>query len=183
MSKYTDLLQEMTKKVNDAGSSRHSKADYVEVTRTLLNSPEHEVPVYVNDGDPVITKPAQRYRNSLKPMLEKFGVDKAETDKLDTYEFSKEHADALNDVALQSIKDYTATGRKLVLPVTSPTEAQFELSQVDVDKKVTDTKKPVQGEDGTYTLVPTGERKTTEAHKELRASNKVPGWLWNKEKI
>ena len=184
MSKYDDLLQEMSKKVQEAGSSRHSKSDYIEVTRTLLNTPDHEVKVYVDDVDnPVVTKPVQRYRDSLKSVVEKFGVDKAETEKLDTMEFSKEHADALNDVALQAIKDYTGTGRKLVLPVTSPTESQMEIMQVDVEEKVLDTKKPVQGEDGSYSLVPTGERKTTAAHKEMRGSNKIPGWLWKKEKI
>lgn len=183
-TKYDDLLSEMRSKVQSAGSSRHSKADYTAVTQTLLNTPEQEVPVYVKDTkDPVITKPAERYRETLKPVLKQFGVDNAELDKIQDVQFSKEHAEALNDVAITAVKGYTSTGRKLVLPVTSPDESQMEISQVVKEEKKEDTRKLEQQADGSYKSVPTGERKTTKKHTEMKASNKIPGWLIEKKKI
>lgn len=182
-TKYDDLLNEMKSKVQSAGGSRHSKADYTSVTQTLLNTPEQEVPVYVKDGDPVITKPAERYRETLKPVLKQFGVDNAELDKIQDVQFSKEHAEALNDVAITAIKGYTGTGRKLVLPINSDSESQMEISQVTRETKSEDTRKLEQQPDGSYKSVPTGERKTTKKHVEMKASNKIPGWLINKEKI
>jgi len=184
MSEYKKLLKEMKDKVQASGSSRHSKQDYISVAQTLLNTPDHEVDVYMRDGgEKVTTNPVARYRDTLKPVLQHFGVDKAEAEKMDTVTFTKDHAEALMDVATQVIKDYTGTGRKLILPITAEDESQMEISQTQIKEKMEDTRKPEVQPDGTYKSVPTGERKTTKAHREMRCTNKVPGWLVSKEKI
>lgn len=181
-TQYDILLESMKEKVNKAGSSRYSKSDHTELTKTLLNTPEQEVPVYVKDSaDPVVTKPVENYRKSLKGVLNQFGVDKDEAEKIMTVPFNKDHAEAINDLAGIIVKDYTKTGRKLILPITAKDEAQMELSQVTKAKKIEETRKLVQ-EKGEYKSVLTGDKKTTAEHKELKASNKVPAWLIKKDK-
>lgn len=175
---YEVLKESVAKKVKDAGGSRHSRSDLISMATTLLNTPEQEVKTYVKDvKDPVVTKPVERYRESLKPVIKQFGVDSAELDKIKDVKFSKEHAEALVDLGTQITKDYIDTGRKMIFPINDKDEAQMEIQQVSKSKKVEETKKIVETSPGKYESVPTGKRKTTEAHKEIKASNKVPSWL------
>lgn len=181
---YDVLKEEVADAVKKSGGHRHSRSDYNNLTEALLNSPDQEVSVYVKDGDnPVTTKPVEAYRNSLKPVLKQFGVDDAELGKIQEVQFSKNHAEAFNDLAAVAMKGYLDTGRRLVLPVTGPKESQLDLVKVDRDKTSEETKKIVQNEDGSYDQVPTGKRKTKEAHSEIKASNKLPGWLVSEEPI
>ena len=82
-TEYDILKETITAKVKEAGGSRHSKGDFTQMTHTLLNTPDQEVTTYIKDvNDPVVTKPVQAYRESLKPVLKQFGVDNAELDKI-----------------------------------------------------------------------------------------------------
>ena len=183
-TEYEVLKGEIKKKVKAAGGTRHSKSDLTAMTHSLLNSPDQEVKTYIKDPDhPVTSKPVERYRESLKPVLKQFGVDAAELNKVQDVNFSKEHAEALTDVATTVMKDYIDVGRKLVLPITDPAESQMEISQVERPYKEEETKKLEQMEDGSYKQVPTGKRKKTKAHKELKASNKLPAWLVDLEEV
>ena len=175
---YEKLKEEITSKVTATNSSRFSKSDMTQMTMSMLNSPEYEVQNYMKDvAEPVTTKPVERYRDSLKPMLKQFGVDNAELDKVRTVQLGREHAEAMNDMALQIVKDYTSTGRKLILPINSTEEAQMEISQKVIVEKEVETKKIEQQPDGTYVQVPTGKKKKTKKHSELKVSNKIPSWL------
>lgn len=177
-TKYDELKDQIAEAVKKSGGTRYSKADHTAMTQALINSPEQEVEVYMKDVEtPISTKPVARYRDSLKPMLKQFGVDDAELDKVQTMQFTKEHAEALNDVSAIVTKDYINTGRKLVMPITSATESQMEISQTTKPQKTEETRKPVKKDDGTYESVPTGKKKTTFEHTEIKASNKIPSWL------
>lgn len=176
-TEYEKLKKEITDKVKAAGGSRHSKSDLVLMTQSLLNTPDHEVKTYIKDGTAATSKPVERYRESLKNVVKQFGVDKAELDKVKDITFDKEHADALMDVATTSMKDYIGTGRKMIFPVTAADESQMEISMVERPEKTEETRKLIQKDDGTYESVPTGKKKTTKKHKEMKVSNKVPSWL------
>ena len=177
-TEYEKLKEEISKKVKENGGCRYSKSDMTQMTTTLLNTPEQEVKTYLKDpNEPLTTKPVERYRDSLKPVLKQFGVDNAELDKIQDVKFSKEHAEALMDVSTQVIKDYTGTGRKFVFPVNDASESQMEIAQIEKAEKEVETTKIEQQSDGSYATVPTGKKRKTKAHKEMKVSNKVPGWL------
>lgn len=181
---YDSMLDEMREKVQKAGGSRYSKSDRTNVTHGLLNQPDQEVEIYLKDcPDPAVTKPVEHFREELKDVVKQFGVDNAELDKIQEVKFSKGFAEAFNDVADIATKDYLSTGRKLIFPVTSESESQMELNQAKIPAKVKDTRKLVETSPGVYESVPTGERRKTKAHTEIKASNKIPGWLVEKEKI
>ena len=177
-TEYEKLKEDIAAKVQAAGGTRYSKSDLTQMTMSMLNAPDYEVNNYIDNGEtPVVTKPVERYRNSLKPMLKQFGVDAAELDKVQTVQFTKDHAEAVNDMAMQIVKDYTSTGRKLILPINAPDEAQMEISQQVVAEKEESTKKITETSPGVYEQVPTGKKKKTKKHKRMKVSNKVPAWL------
>jgi hypothetical protein len=175
---YEKLKDEVTAKVKATGGTRFSKSDMTQMTASMLNSKDYEVKNYIKDvKDPVITKPVERYRETLKPVLKQFGVDNAELDKVQTITFGKDHAEALNDLSMQIVKDYTSTGRKLILPINEADEAQMEISQRVIEEKEIETTKIEAQADGTFKSVPTGKKKKTKKHVEMKVSNKVPAWL------
>lgn len=179
---YTALCNEIAEKVKKNGSKSHSKTDMVSMAQTLLNTPTHEVDVYVkNDGKApsvITTTPVKDYRDSLKPMLKGFGVDAVEIEKINEVPFTKKHAEALTELATTLVKDYTKTGRKLAFPINDKDEAQMSISQVTVAEKKTEPNKIVHDEKtGKYSLVPTGKHVTTKKHDSMKATNKVPYWL------
>ena len=181
---YELKKEEIAAKVKAAGGTRNSKSDMTAMTHSLLNTPEQEFTTYIKDvKEPVISKPVEKYRESLKPVLKQFGVDNAEMDKIQDVQFSKDHAEAFNELALQTIKDYASVGRKVILPINEKDESQIEFYMDSKPETVVDTTKIEQQADGTYKTVPTGKRKKTKAHKCIKASNKVPGWLVEETQI
>ena len=180
-NQYNELCSQITEKVKKNGSSSYSKSDLVAMTQSLLNTPEHEVEVFIKNGDKepttVVTKPVEKYRESLKPVLKQFGIDKEELNKLQSVTFTKEHAEAVSELAGVIVKDYTGTGRKFKFPITSLTEGEMSISQVTIGDKTTDTRKISKKPNGEYESLPTGKRVKTKEHTALKASNKIPGWL------
>lgn len=181
--KYTELCAEIAEKVKKNGSKSHSKTDMVSMMQTMINTPEHEVSVYVKNTDGsapsvVTTNPVKEYRESLKPVLKSFGIDNEELDKIQDIQFTKKHAEAICDLSVNLIKDYTGTGRKLALPINEKDEAQMSIAQTHVEEKKTEPKKIVKDEKtGAYNLIPTGKKVTTKEHDVMKASNKIPYWL------
>ena len=181
-TKYSQLCAEITEKVKKSGTSSFSRGDLVSMAHTLVNTPEHEVDVFVQNkegaADKVVVNPVQHYRESLKPVLKQFGIDKTELDRIHDVQFSKDHAEAIVDLSLNLTKDYIRTGRKLKYPITAMNESAMAVSEVNVGTKVAETKRIEKDEKtGKYEAVPTGKVVTTAEHKAIKVSNKVPHWL------
>lgn len=180
---YDELCSAIHEKVKKNGTSSFSRTDLVSMAHTMVNCPEHEVDVFIKnkDGaapDVITTTPVKRYRESLKPVLKSFGIDKADLDRIQDVPFPKEHAEALVDMSLNLTKDYIETGRKLKYPLNGKSESAMEVSAVDVPTKVSEPRKIVKDEkSGVYTSVPTGKIVTTSAHTSIKAGNKIPYWL------
>jgi len=169
---------EIMKALNESAktSTRYSKGDYVELATAFINEPDCEVDYYTNpsaDSPVVVSKnPAKAYRDSLKDVVAKFGVDKNELAKLDAMEFSKKHAEAIVDVAQVVQHDYLSTGKKIRLPQLEENETTVTLGMAILPEKVEATKKIENG-----LQVPTGKTMKTAERSVLKAGNKVPGWL------
>lgn len=189
-SKYQETFDEILNKVKASAKKDKkppvmtSKSDLTMLATALINSPDHVVISYDKkvkeaDGSPLAieSRPAQRYRDSLKPVLRAMGIDKAEVSKIDDIPFSKEHGAALVDVAGLAIKDYMAAGRRYNFPITGTDESQMSLSMVEVDERVTMPNKFVTDENGVTVTVPTGKSMKTKKHKAIKAGNRNPEWL------
>lgn len=178
MANYKEICDRLTG--SSSTSRRFSKSDLTDLTRGLLNDENHEVSYYSNpSGDTPVSvtkKPAYAYRESLKPILAEFGVDKNEADRIHDIEFDKKHAEALMDVAQVVQHDYIASGKKLKLPQLSANETTVSLQHETVPEKIEATKKNVIV-DGKSQQVPTGKTIKTSERVVTKASNKVAGWL------
>lgn len=161
-------------------SSSVSRSDFETLTTALLNSPEHIVTVLnystkdvSGTGEPtgVDTRPAKRYRDSLKPMLRSLGLDKHDADKIDDIPMTKEHAASMINVVQTSLHDYLRAGRKFSFQITEPDETRMEISCVMAPERVSvgNRFRPNDGDSDTTTI--TKERAI------LKAKNPVPYWL------
>lgn len=178
---YKALCAEVAQKSNRKEKSAIvSKADLTGLTLALLNDTEYAAPVVVTEADKPVTKttnPSKRYRDSLKPMLKEFGIDKNELDKVQEVSFGKEHAAALMELAMTVQKDYLTAGRKLMLPMTAEDESKMYVSIDTVPEKVEATRKIVETAPGKYESVPTGRTVRTTEHAVIKSANRVPAWL------
>ena len=170
--------KEVFNKISEASktSKRYSKGDHVEMTQALLNEGSYEVEYFTNpsnDEAVKITKdPVKDYRDSLKPLLSEFGVDKAEQEKINSVPFSKKHAEALINVSQLVQHDYLATGKKIKLPQFNGDEACTTLELCTLPEKVEETKKIENKQ-----VVPTGKTIKTAERTVVKSRNKVPSWL------
>jgi len=182
MSKYQEKQKEIRKALEGNNAVSHSKGDLVALTQALLNSPEEAIDCYVKDGESgytvMPTNPAAEFRNALKRMIgDTFDIDKTELGSLDTVEFSKGLAEAVDDVALHAIKGYMEAGRKCVFPLTNPDDARMGISISKVPERVSESVKFVKNDDGSVEKISTGNFVTTAAHNSVSSHNKVPDWL------
>ena len=171
--------KEVMKALEDSAknSRRYSSGDHTELVQAIANTPDYQATYYTNpSGDTpvgVTREPVKEYRDALKDMVVKeFGVDKNEAKKMDTVEFSKKHAAAMNDVVKAADHDYMSTGKKLKLPQFGENETAVTLGYEKLPEKVEATNKIVDGKS-----VPTGKTIKTKERTVTKAGNKVPAWL------
>ena len=158
-------------------SRRYSSGDHTELVQAIINEPGYQANYYTNpSGDTPVSvtrEPVKEYRDALKDLVVKeFGVDKNEAKKMDTVEFSKKHAAAMDDVVKAADHDYMSTGKKLKLPQMAADETSVTLGFETLPEKVEATNKIVDGKS-----VPTGKTIKTEKRTATKAANKVPAWL------
>jgi hypothetical protein len=198
LSKYQDYLKSLTSKVNDQNSKKKngksgkatqsfSRQDWVGINQSLLNDPDHEVKVYTKNpkdknGGPVAvaSNPSKDYRASLKKVARTLGVDEAESAKLDTMQFTKDHAESVAKIAQHAVKDFISIGRKFTLPMTSPKETQMSISRVRAEaKEIANRKITNEGTENKpkWKSNLTGTVTETAEHYRLRAQNRTPAWL------
>lgn len=179
MGKYKEMLKDIKSK----GGSNYSKSDQVALMQSLINDPEHEASIYskASDGSAKETKikPSQDFREKvIKKALTDAGMDKQDAaDAVEKYEINKDGAESVVTLGMIAMRDYLDTGRKVVLPTTTPDSATMSVSIQRVEEKVEATKKIEQQPDGSYASVPTGKTIKTESYEKLIAKNKVPGYL------
>lgn len=164
-----------------AGTRAFSRGKLVDMTRSYLNDPAYTSEIYTAKGDTYeVTEstPVANLRGEIKKFVKtNTGLDDAELAKLDTAEVSKSFASATATAAVDIVKNYISTGKRLTLPVNAPDEGVMTIEMVDVEEKTAATKKITETAPGKYESVPTGKVVTRKAHKAARATTKLPGWL------
>lgn len=183
---YNELVSELKKSSRGNG---YSKSDLNTLATYLANDVTASIPVYIKKGNTFVVRemnPARALRTHvLAPALKEFGVDRAELENLDNIKISRAGGEALADYCLLLVKEYISItrglGRKLTLPMTSPTETVQSISEVSVPEETRETNAIVRTGD-VYTPVPTGNTTTTAKHEKLRVANRVPEWLKKTQK-
>lgn len=176
-----DAVKEQLTADTAAGTKAFSRGKLVEMTKAYLNDPAYTSETYTAKGDTYeVTEstPVANFRGEVKKFVKaNTGLDDAELAKLDTAEVSKSFASATATVAVDVVKNYIDTGKRLTLPVNAPDEGVMTIEVVNVDEKTAATKKITETSPGKYESVPTGKIVTRKKHKAVRAATKLPGWL------
>lgn len=179
---YKDIKDRIKNSANkENGSKRYSREDHIALMQGALNEPDMEVTIYSNPSgktpDQVTRQPMKDYRTALKGVAKQLGIDKAEADKIDDLELTKQHAAAIIEVSEFVGNELLDTGKKYRLPLYNTSDTVVTLSKGRVGEEVKETKKIVETEPGKYEQVPTGKTVKTAPHSVTKVSNKVPAWM------
>lgn len=188
MDAYEILLKGIKDRVSESNQSKGrqsfavSKSDMATLMTGFLNTPEHTVTEYTysakdtsGTGEPlkIEKRPAMRYRLSLIPVLRELGLDVNDAEKIKegNIKFSKEHAEAMMEVAQAVQMDYLKAGRKLKFPITDAESTGMELTiQPALERVVVGNRfAKDQATDPTITV--------TKPRNVMKAKNPVPWWL------
>lgn len=175
--KYLDEVRKGTE------SRGYSAGVAAEVTANILNTPDFEMPSYKEDGkggvETTTTKPIQDFRDATATVVGKaLSLDRAETAALSgKLNFGKSYGEAFNAAADAAEAAYMSTGRARVKPQIGEDISRVSIRLEEVDEKTEETSKIVQGPDGKYSSVPTGNEVTTKAHRIVRAKNTTRPWM------
>lgn len=186
MGKYNEYLEQARANIMEKKSQSNTKATMfsktalVGLTAELLNDPEETLTLYSSSKDGVVetaVNPAQEHRDQLKKVVKQaFGIDEADSAKLDNFKFSKNYAEAVVDVNLLATKDYLDTGKKLTLPMRSTGETQATIAIVERGMKETKLRELKDGPDGKKISVETDKVSVTSPQRVVKVSNKTMPW-------
>ena len=124
--------------------------------------------------DVMVTK---EFRKWCKKIAEKAGIDRAESERIMTSDFTINDVEGLYDFFATALYEYMNAGNKFELPSKEDFEGSFFIKEVDEVTKEYDGRNP---KDGSFT----GRYKSTnKKHKEAKVKSSCPSWLSEKRKI
>lgn len=161
--------------------SRFSKEAFNEQIKTIINNPDYKVDVVkvskakaegYNTTEVSVT---QGFRKFCKKLLEQFGVDKFESEKVLTSEFQFNNVDGLYEFMCACIYEYIDNGNKFDFVPREGFKGSLEL--VDIPEKIKES--TLCDKDGNVKKYSTLMRK----HKKLKASGGCPSYLKEKRSL
>jgi hypothetical protein len=124
--------------------------------------------------DVLVTK---GFRKWCKKLVEKMGVDKAESSKLLSNDFVIDNMDGLYEFFTEAMYLYMEDGNKFDIPSKEGFQGSLFLKDVPEKKTVAEARNPQTKE-----VIGTFER-TKKKHKELRCKSTCPSYLSSKRKV
>lgn len=124
--------------------------------------------------DVLVTK---GFRKWCKNLVEKAGVDKAESERVMSADFQIDNMDGLYEFFASALYQYIEAGNQFDFLPTEDFKGSLYLKSVDEKTTVADVKSP---QDGSY--IGTFET-TKKKHKELAVKSGCPAFLKNRKKV
>lgn len=161
--------------------SRFSKEQFNQQIKDILNNPDYKVDVVkvskakAEGYDTTEVAVTQDFRKFCKRLLEKFGVDKFESEKVLSSEFQFTNVDGLYEFMCACIYEYIDNGNKFDFVPRQGFKGSLEL--VDVEEKVKTSK--LRNKNGDLKCYET----LMKAHKKLKASGGCPSYLKEKREL
>lgn len=165
-------------KENSENSKAASKKIDIDLAHQELNDVDYEfVEFKVKNNELVEEKssPIADLRKGIAASLKSAGViDSADIDKVvNDVELNKATAEAFSTATKMHVRNALSTGRNYVIEPGDKKTAKTVLYTKSVDKKDTETTKPVKHDDGTYSREATGDTTRVDKHTEIGAKNKL----------
>lgn len=163
------------------GVNRFSKKAFNDLMKAMLNDTEFtaEVAVTKNKELQEVQKllVTQEFRGFLRKIVEKVGVDKAESAIVMDPEFTIDNVEGLYNFFVTAVYEYMDHKNKFEFLPREDFRGNISLETKAATSKVSDARNPQTGESlGTWEY-------TTKAHKALKASSPAPEYLKSRKKI
>lgn len=179
-----EAIAQIKSKTNGNGKeviNRFSKKNFNTLLLALANDIEFKEQVAKVKGgelveleDVMVTKD---FRKWLQRIVESAGVDKAESAKVLTADFTIDNVDGLYEFMAAAVWEYVDAGNQFDLLPTKDFKGGIQRKHVDEKSKKSDAKNPHTGEFlGTFET-------TTKAHKELKVKTSCPAFLKDKKRV
>lgn len=156
--------------------SRFSKEAFNEQIKAILNNPDYKVEVVkvskakAEGYDVTEVAVTAGFRKFCKKLLEQFGVDKYESEKVMSNEFQFSNVDGLYEFICAAIYEYIDAGNKFDFVPRMGFKGSLELVDVEEKTKTSKLRDKVSGEERVYTTF-------MKKHKKLKASSSCPSYL------
>lgn len=178
-----ETVKECLTRITPAGDTpnRFSKKSFNDLLKAILNDTEFvsEIAVTKNkelaDVQKVLV--TKEFRGFLKRILEKAGVDKAESAMVLDPSFTIDNVDGLYDFMSAAIYEYMAAKNTFDFPPKKDFKGKISIKTEPASTKVSEARNPQTGESlGTWEY-------KTESYKKLVASSPAPDYLKSRKKV
>jgi len=179
-----EVLEEMKASRNDKGKikyNRFNKKNFEKLMKAMINDPKFDTEVArVKKGqlDSVEKiEVSKKFRTFCKKIVEKCGVDKAESERILTEEFKVDSVDGLYEFFATALYLYIENGNRFDLIPKKDFKGSICLKEENKTTKVTAARSPQTGESlGEFEI-------TKEAHKVLSVKSSCPAFLKSRKKV
>lgn len=179
-----EVLQTMQASKKDNGKfdyNRFNKKNFEKLMKAMLNDPEFETEVaHVKKGELDSVEKirvTEGFRKFCKKILEKFGVDKSESGRVLTSDFTFDSTEGLYEFFATAIYLYIDNGNRFDLLPKKDFKGSLMIKNVAKSTKVTSAHSP-------QTRDYLGDFETTkEPHKVLVVKSSCPSYLKSRKKV
>lgn len=178
-----EVLEEMTAGRKTDGSfnyNRFNKKNFNKLMKTMLNDPNFKTEVVKAKKDDLEIEEievSKEFRKFCKKIIEKAGVDKAESERILSEEFTFDNVDGLYEFFATALYLYIEKGNKFDLLPKKDFKGSICLKEVKKSSKTKSARSPKTGE---YL----GDFETTkEEHKVLSVKSSCPSYLKKRVKV
>nr|DAR14076.1 MAG TPA: integrase [Caudoviricetes sp.] len=177
-------VKEVLEEIKSEGENKYnrfSKKNFDKLMKAIVNDVEFSEKVaQVKGGELVDEIPVmvtKNFRKFLRHIVEKAGVDKAESQVVMEESFTIDNVDGLYDFFTAALYEYIAAGNKFDMPKTKDFQGSLYMKSNPKASKKTKGRNPQTGED-------LGEfEQSNEAYHSLAVSSPCPKWLKSRKKL
>lgn len=177
-----EALADMKGKVNAKGvmlPNKFNKKRFNALMLAMINDPNFTERITVSRGDTIDHEEimvSKGFRKWCRHLVEKAGMDKMESERVMTTDFTIDNVDGLYDFFASALYEYMNAGNRFDLLPKDDFVGGIELRDIDEVVRVGTAKSPRTGEIlGTF-------KTKKKKHKEIKSKTKCPKWLVEKTK-
>lgn len=180
----SEVLKEMAATHKENGKfdyNRFNKKNFEKLMKAMLNDPDFETEIVRTKSGQLDSvekiKVTQGFRKFCKKVIEKSGVDKKESERILTDEFTFDSAEGLYEFFATAMYLYIENGNRFDLLPKQDFKGSIALKEVEGSEKIGDAYSP-QTRDylGKYKV-------TKKAHKVLTVKSSCPSFLKSRQKV
>ena len=179
-----EVLNEMSAKRKEDGDfnyNRFNKKHFEKLMKAMLNDPNFKTKVVHAKNKEIESieeiEVSKEFRKFCKRIIEKAGVDKAESERILSEEFTFDNVSGLYEFFATALYLYIEKGNRFDLLPKEDFKGSIKIKEVKKSSKVSSARSPQTKEYlGDFEV-------TKESHKVLSVKSSCPDWLKSRRKV